>query len=757
MKIVLEKKDLLKKTIGFIGLFVCIGLTQFAGCFHDDGNGDDGNNGSAETANYTGTWLGTTGQGYDLNFKVEEGGSYDITKIGYLVHIDGAVCEKDIEGTISDLSDPINKKECITGYTAEDFSIEFHIFFDSETKCHGTWKATDLDCDAINTGTFTGNKMKNKEYYIAVDDCNIPDTLLPTEECTPLPTEGWNYIGGTWGLMNIDNVDYCVDVDSAYTATVNSDQPSETWGGIWYSLSRPNSDNIPLDFKAIFGPYVKDFYQGEIIELEIVVRGVNSPSNNANLELKFELKDINDNIICSSTPLTNLISKHYPNTYVWTLPENCKQELELVTWVIDKAKANDSISIDKIRLKAKVPVLPTDEQAFLWTYSWLMANYDPNTGLVQDNSIWAIGEQENISATSKAAKISYYAYKKGYANYENTKDIITNIADTLINVVDTGPPGVNNLWPHYTKNGGSEVLQDPNNIEWASGDTAFAALDIITALEMLGDPRNQMSYFENLLQDFDWQALILEDGGISHGYDYESGTRSLDSWKGFGMETIGVNWAYASATGDVAMMGEPPSDNGSGFIDNAQYPMVFSGLDRWGNNWDEYRNSMANTQIEWYCTTSHRNANLCNANLFGLSAAEMPEGGGHYVDYGMKGRFGGPKDGNGEVIVLHYSGMIADIRPQEAKRMWEVLLNRDAKFLQEQDRVIISPLNNMESMRVHMHARQLTVNHLRSSWNLALQAEGWAFIDSNIKNDLNTAIQDNTFLNRGYNVLKGYQ
>ncbi|HHF53335.1 hypothetical protein DRP98_09565 [candidate division KSB1 bacterium] len=594
------------------------------------------------------------------------------------------------------------------------------------------------------------SKVWGMEYYGVIVDGHD----------TPLPTEGWyyNYTGGDRGVLNEEDISYSWDEDSIYTATVINNPGLWTWGGMWYSLIRIKRDNIPLDFKAIFGPYVRAEYQGEIAEVEIVVSNVSSPSNNTNLELRLELKDKNDITICSKT-WADLTSGPYPKIYTWSLDDPCKKSVKLILWIIDKAQLGDSVSIDRIGLKARVSdlaTIPTEEQAFLWTYSWLMTNYDPNTGMVQDRSNLGSGDYENVTATAKTAKIAYYAYKKGYTTYNDTEEIITKIADTLINVVPRGPSGINTLWPHFTKNGGTEIVPDT---EWASGDTIYAALDIITALQMLDDPQGQIASLENFLQDIDWKALLLEDEpnchgpgvGISHGYDY-NGNLLSSLWKGFGMETIGANWAYASATGNVADMEAPPSDNGSGFIDNAQYPLVFSGLDRWGNNWDTYRNNMADTQIGWYCTPDHYNAYLCNAGLFGLSAAENPEG-DSYVAYGVGGKCTGPEDGNGEVIVLHYSGMIADIRPTEAKHMWGVLRDRDAEFLQ--DRIVISPLNNMESMRVDKETGKCTINHLKGSWNLALQAEGWAQIDCDIKKNLIAAVQNNIFLNRGYGLLKG--
>jgi hypothetical protein len=415
---------------------------------------------------------------------------------------------------------------------------------------------------------------------------------------------------------------------------------------------------------------------------------------------------------------------------------------------MDKALIGDAVTVDRVGMKARVPdeaSIPTENQAFLWSYSWLMTNYDPESGMVQDRSRFPNGTFENVTATGKAAKIVYYAYKKGVSTYENAVAVITKIADTLTRKVTRGPDE-KGLWPHFTSNGGSEIKP---NTEWASGDTAFAALDIITALQIIGDPQGQIPALENFLKAIDWNALLVEDGTISHGFKYDK-TRISDSWKGFGMETMGVNWAYASATGNFTPMLNPPSDNGSGFIDQAGFPLAFSGFDRWGNDWDAYRKMMADTQIGWY--TSEKNFYLHDAGLFGLSAAEDPEGNG-YIVYGVGGRVSTAEDGNGEVIVLHYAGMISDIRLNQAKHVWEALRDQTPSFFQNQDKIVISPLNNMESMRVNKNNGSSTINYLKGSWNLALQAEGWALSDPIIRNDLVAAIHKNAFLRNGYRIL----
>jgi len=603
-------------------------------------------------------------------------------------------------------------------------------------------------------------------YWTLLDE---HDTHLPNLPESGLPYWFFNAAGGDRGKIKEEDVAYSWDGDSSYEATIVHKDAGELWtfGGMWYSLIRVDNDDIPLNFQKIFGPYIKDEYQGRITEIQLTVNNVSSTTNNSALRLKFELKDENGNFVHDPWYFTDLLRSSYPRTFTIVVPEGV-EDVEQVVWILDVAQVGDSISVDNILMKAEVPdtaALPSEEQAFYWTYSWLMGNYNPATGMFKDKSRDGPTEEggddmETITATAKAAKITYYAYRKGYIDYEEAVEVITKIADTMINVVPRGPVGTNTIWPHFTWNGGGEALPPHSDrfgnefegTEWATGDTAFAALDIITALQMIGDPQGQIPQITNFLEEIDWNDLLLAAGFLSHGY-YYNGDKIPYDWRGFGMETIGINWAYASSTGNVTDMLEPPTDNGSGFIENAHYPMLLSGTDGWGNDWDLFRSQMADLQIDWYNSQNY-NRYLSGAGLFGLSAGEVPYVDLHpdpdYIAYGTGGK-SEPNDGDG-VMLLHYSGMISDIRPVQAVNVWEALRDRDVDFLR--GRVIISPINNLESIKVDKDTGRLTINHLKGSWNLSLQAEGWALQDPDLRQELYDAVQNNAFLKRGYDALK---
>jgi hypothetical protein len=291
-------------------------------------------------------------------------------------------------------------------------------------------------------------------------------------------------------------------------------------------------------------------------------------------------------------------------------------------------------------------------------------------------------------------------------------------------VVPRGPAQINQLWPHFTKQGGTERISDS---EWASGDTAYALLDLFVALQMIGDPQSQLPTAAAMLQGIDWAALHAPNGGFYHGYGPD-GTLLTGTWRGFGTETLGVILAALAGKNILGDMGPPPSDNGSGFILHAAYPIVPTGVDRWGNNWYAIRRQETEAQLQWYSTAENSNSYLAALGMFGLSAAERPEGWDPdpaqiYQAFGSGGTLSPQNDGSNRVVVLHYGGMIASMQRAASEHMWGTLRQMG----------IVSPMNNMESMSVDPATGLIEqVNYLRGSWTLALQAEGWALAHSQV-------------------------
>ncbi len=71
------------------------------------------------------------------------------------------------------------------------------------------------------------------------------------------------------------------------TATITQTQGTEAWVGLWTSFNHPVTEEIPLDFSAIFPPQVITQFQGRVTRIRLhVLRG------NGTLQLELQAPDL---------------------------------------------------------------------------------------------------------------------------------------------------------------------------------------------------------------------------------------------------------------------------------------------------------------------------------------------------------------------------------------------------------------------------------------------------------------------------------
>ncbi|MFA7158467.1 MAG: hypothetical protein WC299_04120 [Kiritimatiellia bacterium] len=561
------------------------------------------------------------------------------------------------------------------------------------------------------------------------------NACLVDDHSRPLPGQppaGWYYnsTGGDRGLLSDINSDpngcaeYVRASSSSYQATVKRLVGSALWeyAGMWYAISHPLTVKQTYVPTAMYSAAILTAYQPKLVGMQVVVNGIQSPAGRSDLSFKVEIKGFDGGSEAerfSQSWSGSEIQGSYPKTFTATWDPATLGSVSFVTWLLDMAMPGDSIEVDRVSLLVEMPALDRRGESFVTSLAMLLDNYDPTSGMVGDRSGFPARDFENVTATAKLGKLLAFGVKAGVCDAAQSTAIVTNIARVLLEVVPVGPAGKDALWPHFTKNWGMEAA---SGSEWASGDTAYALLDLCVALQMIGDPANQLNHALAHLAAIRWDLLRTADGGFSHGYD-TNGVMSVNAWKGFGMEYIGVAMAALAGRNVPGTMGPLPTDNGSGFIMHAGYPLVPCGVDRWTNDWPQLRYEDARAQIGWYSSVSNLNPYLTQQGLFGLSAAERPEGyhtnsAEIYQAYGIGGRYSPPNDGSNNIVVLHYSAMAADLQRGAAEQMWGRLKSMG----------IISPLNNMESMAVNPDTGTIEeINYLKGSWNLALQAEGWAW------------------------------
>ncbi len=558
-------------------------------------------------------------------------------------------------------------------------------------------------------------------------------SVLVNDHRRPLPGNpptGWYYncMGGDVGLIGD------ADADPQGLATFQALQPRGwrltiarqpgLWsaGGTWYSLIGPRTSCRTVKPSALYHPVIIPALQPRLVGVDILLLAAESAKERSDLHLKLELKgyatDGGETTMFSKTwRRAEFLDGPFPKRLACALPPEGMASVGLLTLVLDRAGLGDNLTIGDMRLRVEIPALPVAREAALFSLGMLLRSYDDATGMVNDRANFPLGTFENVTSTGKCAKVLAQAIVAGMVDERLGREMIVKSATALLRL-PRGPVGVNALWPHFTRSGGAEIV--PGS-EWASGDTAYALLDMMVALAMIGDPGHQLADLLAVAQGIDWLALKAANGGFHHGYD-QTGKRLPGIWHGFGVETFGVLVA-AKLAGVEGIMGPPPTDNGSGFLTEALYPIIPDGIDAWGNDWRSLRLAGAMFQVGWYRQASHANPWLADRWLFGLSGAESPQG-WHgdaatlYQAYGVGGTHAVAnfQDVAGmDVVVGHYSGMVSALLPVPARAAW--LAMREAGLM--------SPLNNLESASVDAVAGPASVNYLQGSWNLCLQAEGW--------------------------------
>jgi beta-glucosidase len=560
------------------------------------------------------------------------------------------------------------------------------------------------------------------------------------DDFAPQPLSGadayfYNRLGGDRGAINDSRLTWGRGV---VTTTLRS---GRSWGGAWMSLNHPIREAIPIDASALLPTQIRPAYQSQITGIAVDVRD-GTPGRTLKLELKgqgaarwvgqFDLHGGPQAVRADLPPLGQI------NEFVW---------------VLDRASAGDSVEIGRVSLTATTQITDTAIQAFVWSYGMLLNNWDPATGLVRDKSREASGEFDAIQATGGLAAATAMAEQLGIVSHADAVHLVSTISDTLL--LDL--PRFHGLWPHWVRaspGGGLEIVPET---EWSSVDTTIAALGLLAAQHGLG---LDTSGTEEMLQEVDWADLVTAEG-LSHGYSYQ-GDLLPYAWDAFGGENWLIELAYAAATGQVAPLAYPcpPTANGSGFIDELAWLFVPppSEPDRWGTDWASYRAQAAGDQIAYYPAHYPRSC-LSQLGLFGLSAAEVPVPSAAaqdeiYQAFGVGGRFAEANDGSmllgAPVVAPHYAAMVASLRPVEAVGMWGWLIENG----------FLTPLNNVESLIFPQgsdcDAAAAQWNHLKGSWNLALQTLGWGRYlaqREGLVPVLWQATNESPFLQRGYSLL----
>jgi len=568
-----------------------------------------------------------------------------------------------------------------------------------------------------------------------------PSLSVLVDDFVPQPIQGeeepWDYnrLDGNRGEIDgpgSGDVDWGEGV-----VTAKITEGTNTWMGVWTSLNHHNLDKVPLDFLAIFPPQILPDYQGRVTGLRVEVL-----NGQGTFEVKLEAAD--------EPPawVQSVALSGGQQDLQFVLPD--LGEIQNLSWLV-VGGSGDFVDVDRVELIVEVPALATPDRAFLWSYAMLLSNWDPASGLTRDRANYPAGDSDNVSASGMQAAAAVMAWHLGFISEPDATEIVTDTAAALMAL-----PRCHGLWPHFVQNGQAEPGE-----EWSSLDSIIAITALLEAQEALG---LDTADIEQVLADIDWAGLILPDGSISHGFEYDPndpsfcGQRLEDRWKDFGTESWLANFGYAAATGNVAEMDHtPPTFNGSGFIDELAWLVVPPvERDRWGTEWQTYRGQAADRQRAYYQDDYPHHPCYEPLELFGLSAAEVPDPASldpsqtTYQAFGVGGE-SAPNDGTAllghAVIVPHYAALIASLRPDEASAFWNWIEGEG----------LFTPLNNAESLMFidESTCEEVVWNALKGSCNLSLQTLGWGRLLAGSDNPLYAAMFANDMLSRGYMTMTG--
>jgi hypothetical protein len=577
-------------------------------------------------------------------------------------------------------------------------------------------------------------------------------------------------------------------VTAVITADTGGDPPT---AGVWTSLNHHVYECAPVNFSAIFPSQIKSQYQGSIAGFRIhILDGQGT--------FQVQLKVGHDG---NCPPETAVYTKTETLTdgeqYISSSLRPDLGEVQSFNWQVI-GDAGDFVVVDRVELTATVPYTDTPERAFLWSYAMLLNNWDPKSGLTRDHACYEANEFDNISASGLQAAAAVMAWHRGFISQTSATEIVSKTAQALLDL-----PRCHGLWPHFTE----KVISDTEIIttaeivsgtEWSSIDTTIAAVALLEAHQALDLPTAEI---EQQLRDIDWLALITPDGYIRHGYvtDCSRPIGEIEDaiWTDFGTESWLVNLGCAAATSSTAVFSHtPPTCNGGGFVDELAWLLMPPCCpDRWWTDWCAYSQQAVNCQLAYYrcqeaqemgccrddCRCKEENAaagcSCCRDHpcygplgLFGLTPNEVPDLSAipptatrSYLDFGVCGK-ASCIDGTDPVtipgitstvvvslghavIVPHYAGIIASLRPTRAISLWNWL---EAEGL-------FTPLNNVESFMFidepTCDPEQIVWNPRKGSWEIGLQTLGWGRYLAGDDNPLYQGFWANDLLRRGYMVM----
>ena len=202
------------------------------------------------------------------------------------------------------------------------------------------------------------------------------------------------------------------------TTTVSA---KRTWGGAWMSLNHPIREALPINLGMILPSQILPPYQSAVTGVTAQI-AASTQGRTFRLELKehgaFRWQD-------------EVILSGGRQVVAFDLP--ALGEVNELVWVLDRATPGDFVVLDSLAFTATTQITDTATAAFVWSLAQLLANADPASGLVRDKARDASGEFDAVPATGGLAAAAALAAQLGIISQEDAIQIVSRIADTLLN------------------------------------------------------------------------------------------------------------------------------------------------------------------------------------------------------------------------------------------------------------------------------------------------------------------------------------
>lgn len=569
------------------------------------------------------------------------------------------------------------------------------------------------------------------------------DNVRLISDTLPAPASGLPYIfedfndrnpafndfNGNWGVLNGDEISVTFESDIyrgswGSSQKISYDLPEDQFTGIWHSLwgHSAYTQTHSIDFTDLYGDFLG--MDRDIEQIQFWVRGSGMTSSVHNI--KIELKDISGDFNRTAYRYITIddadtswqqvvLDADVTNADFWSYngsppdPTTMKQMVFVIesyfnhptgTFFIDDIQFIDSDDA------VFDPDTHSDDQFLEFvsgrTFLYFMDWYNPDTGLVQDRSIFP--DLYSTAATGFGLTALAIGESQGWVDRALAVEMITTTlntlydghspADTVTDVI-SGTNGYRGFYYHFLDSDGTRKIDGAGvGSELSPVDTAILLMGVMTVREYFWDEPGIVNLADAIYERVEWDWMLDPGNDLfylawkpeldsTYGYTVPApggGYFSTYHWDYYTDEVILINllamgspttpipkdvfYAWARNSGSYGSHTLIHSWNGSLFTYTFAHLWIdFEALGEDNHpttpvNW--WQNSIDAALANWQFSVDHHDDVPCNANeefttysqvSWGLTAAEGPDEEDSYRAYGAL-----PTDTNTEPV---HDGTIA--------------------------------------------------------------------------------------------------